>query len=107
MNSKKFLRMVSLVAVLAISLPAISAEAPKNPVQTATATANKEERATEMLQRLDVIKSMSKSELTRVEKRNLRKEVREIKKEMAVGNGGVYLSVGAVIIIILLLILIL
>ena len=107
MNTQKFLKMVSMVAVLAISLPAISAEAPKNPVQIATAAANKEERATEMLQRLDVIKSMSKSELTRVEKRNLRKEVREIKKEMAVSNGGVYLSVGAVIIIILLLILIL
>ena len=107
MNTKKFLRMITLFAVLAISLPAISAEIPKNPVQTVTAAANKEERATEMLQRLDVIKSMSKSELTRVEKRNLRKEVREIKKEMAVSNGGVYLSVGAVIIIILLLILIL
>ena len=107
MNTKKFLRMVSLFAVLAISLPAISAETPKNPVHAVTAAANKEERASEMLQRLDVIKSMSKSELTRVEKRNLRKEVREIKKEMANNNGGVYLSIGAIIIIILLLILIL
>lgn len=107
MNTKKFLRMVTLFAVLAISLPAISAETPKNTVHTATAADNKEERASEMLQRLNVIKSMSKSELTRVEKRNLRKEVREIKKEMANRNGGVYLSIGAIIIIILLLILIL
>jgi hypothetical protein len=37
----------------------------------------------------------------------LRKEVKTIKKELAQANGGVYLSVGAVIIIILLLILLL
>ena len=106
MNTKKFLRIATFAALLTISLPAISAEVPKSPVQT-TAAANKEARATEMLQRLDVIKSMSKSELSSVEKKSLRKEVREIKKEMARSNGGVYLSVGAIIIIILLLILIL
>lgn len=107
MNTKKILRIATFSTLLAISLPAISAEVPKSPVQTTAAAANKEARATEMLQRLDAIKSMSKSELTRVEKKSLRKEVREIKKEMATSNGGVYLSVGAIIIIILLLILIL
>lgn len=55
--------------------------------------------------RLMEIKQMDKSNLTRQEKKELRKEVRELKKK-AVTNG-IYLSVGAIIIIILLLILIL
>lgn len=61
-----------------------------------------------MLNRLEEIKEMDKSSLKSSEKKELRKEVREIKQNLkASGNGGVYLSVGAVIIIILLLILLL
>lgn len=59
------------------------------------------------LDRLEEIKNMDRSELTRAEKRALRKEVRAIKGEVAAAKGGVYLSVGAIIIIILLLILLL
>ena len=60
-----------------------------------------------MLDRLDEIKEMDKSELSRVEKRELRKEVKEINKAMKASGNGVYLSVGAIIIIVLLLILLL
>ncbi|MCL6462285.1 MAG: hypothetical protein I4O51_10490 [Flavobacterium micromati] len=60
-----------------------------------------------MLNRLDEIKSMDKSELSSVEKKELRKEVRTIKKELKTTGNGVYLSVGAIIIVILLLILLL
>ena len=60
-----------------------------------------------MLSRLEEIKEIDKSTLSRSEKRELRKEVREIKTELRTTNNGVYLSVGAIIIIILLLILIL
>lgn len=60
-----------------------------------------------MLDRLEEIKEMDKSELTRIEKKELRKEVRTIKKELRSTGNGVYLSVGAIIIIILLLILLL
>ena len=62
-------------------------------------------RAQQLLQRLEDIRSMDKSELTSLEKKSLRKEVKEIKKEMKKISGGIYLSVGAIIIIILLLIL--
>jgi hypothetical protein len=41
------------------------------------------------------------------EKKELRKEVRTIKAQLKASNNGVYLSVGAIIIVILLLILIL
>ena len=60
-----------------------------------------------MLDRLEEIKEMDKSELSRAERKELRKEVRTIKKTLKSTGNGVYLSVGAIIIIILLLILLL
>ena len=60
-----------------------------------------------MISRLEEIKTMDKSNMTSQEKKALRKEVRSIKKSLAELNGGVYLSVGAIIIIVLLLILLL
>lgn len=56
--------------------------------------------------RVEEIKGMEKSALTRTEKKELKKELRELKKA-AEAVRGVYLSIGAIIIIILLLILIL
>jgi hypothetical protein len=60
-----------------------------------------------MYERLEEIKNMDKSEMTRAEKKELRKEVRSIKSELRSSGNGVYLSVGAIIIIVLLLILLL
>ncbi len=60
-----------------------------------------------LLARLEEINEMDKSDLTHSEKRELRKEVREIDKKLTLNGGGVYLSVGAIIIVILLLILLL
>jgi hypothetical protein len=62
-----------------------------------------------LLTRLTEIKEKTKSSLTSVEKKALKKETRSIKRELKKldGRGGIYISVGAVIIIILLLILIL
>lgn len=60
-----------------------------------------------MYDRLEEIKKMDKSEMSRSEKKELRKEVRAIKSELRSTGNGVYLSVGAIIIIILLLILLL
>lgn len=59
------------------------------------------------LDRLDEIKSMDKSQLTSTEKKALRKEVKIIKSSLRDSNSGIYLSVGAIIIIVLLLILLL
>jgi len=60
-----------------------------------------------MFDRLAAIKEMDKSNLSSAEKKELRKEVRDIKSSLRSTGNGVYLSVGAIIIIILLLILIL
>lgn len=62
---------------------------------------------TRMLTRVNEIKDMDKSNLSSSEKKDLRKELRSLKHELKKSNKGVYLSIGAIIIIILLLILIL
>jgi hypothetical protein len=60
-----------------------------------------------LLSRLNEIKEMDKSSLTSGEKKQLRQETRAIKKNLREIGQGVYLSVGAIVIIILLLILLL
>ena len=60
-----------------------------------------------MFDRLKEIKEMDKSNLTSSDKKTLRKEVRAIKSNLRSSRHGVYLSVGAILIIILILILIL
>lgn len=56
-----------------------------------------------MVSRIDEIKAMDKSTMSKAEKKELRKEVKAIKGTLAAG--GVYISVGAILIIVLLLIL--
>ena len=73
-------------------------------------TANKpleSAHARTLLNRLDEINAQDKSSLSVAEKKSLRKEARAIKSELKRASGGVYLSVGAIIIIVLLLILLL
>lgn len=48
---------------------------------------------------------MDKSELNKLEKSALRKEVKGIKKDLRALSGGVYLSVGVIIIVLLLVLL--
>ena len=58
-----------------------------------------------MLNRLEEIKGMDKSDLKRADKKELRKEVRAINSEIRSSGNGIYISVGAIIIILLLIIL--
>lgn len=60
-----------------------------------------------LLKRLDEINDMDKTNLTFADKRLLRQEVKGIKRELNLNEGGVYVSVGALLIIILLLIILL
>ncbi|MBP6184296.1 MAG: hypothetical protein KA479_05100 [Saprospiraceae bacterium] len=60
-----------------------------------------------IMSRLDVIKSMDKSEMSSLEKKELRNETRNLKKELKRANGGIYFSAGAIIVIIILLIILL
>jgi len=64
-------------------------------------------RVEEIKARVNEIRAMDKSNLTKVERKALRAELKDLKKEANAAGGGIYLSVGAIIIIILVLILIL
>ena len=59
-----------------------------------------------LINRLKEIQKMDKSELSRVEKKELRNEVKTIKTTLRTSYNGVYISVGAILIIILILLLI-
>ena len=105
MHIKKILQIASLVMFIAMAAPASASMIVPPSASHPAKTENP--RAEQLLQRLDEISKMNKSELTRSERKSLRKEVKQTRKEMKSMSGGIYLSVGAVIIIILLLILIL
>ena len=63
--------------------------------------------ANAMIARINEIKAMDKSQMSSQEKKQLRKEVRTLKTNLAQIGGGIYLSIGAIIVILLLLILLL
>lgn len=99
---------VSLMTLLLLStcIP-MQLMADVTPYTMVTTKAAGAAEAEALLSRLNEIKAMDKSNLSSSEKKQLRKEVREIKSNLKNNNNGIYLSVGAVIIIILLLILLL
>lgn len=98
--------------VIAIMLSAgtMTVQAAKNDALkekfAAMTTEQKQARVEEITERVEEIRDMDKSELTSEDRQDLRKELKGLKKEAKAANG-VYLSLGAIIIIILLLILIL
>jgi len=57
-----------------------------------------------MLNRLEEIKTIDKSEMNRSDKKALRKEVRAIKTNIRSSGNGLYISSGAIIIILLIII---
>jgi hypothetical protein len=101
MKTKMF-RVLFLLVILALSAPSVSFAASTDP-----GTANREMQAKRLTDRLEEIKRMDAKQMTRAEKKVLRTEVKAIKKELAAVSGGVYLSIGAILIIALLLILLL
>ena len=97
------LRSIVLVTFVAMASP--SRAGLKEPVPVPL-----EDRTEEVLRlnrRLEEIRDMDRSNLSRAERKALRVEVRMIREELATMRGGVYLSVGAILLIALLLILLL
>ena len=96
-----FYKTLVVIVLLTIASPVAADTHP-----TLTPEAN-EARVQQLQNRLEEIKGLDMRGLSRTEKKIMRREVREIKKELAAISGGVYLSVGALILIALLLILLL
>lgn len=106
MKPKMFIQAMMLVLMM-LTVPAVNGSEKEPQPFTKTATAEAD-RSQQMIDRLVEIKRISKSEnLTREEKKKLRQETRNIEKELKKTAGGIYLSVGAIIIIALLLIILL
>ena len=104
---KSSLTVLTVLFFLALSPLQTNAatEVVNNPKTTETGTESA--RAQELLNRLTEISEMNVDDMSRTEKKELRKEVRSIKKDLKQLNSGIYISVGAVIIILLLLIILL
>lgn len=93
-----------MTAVLLLTLnPTPSAAAELTPASTPLSNSADAEKINVMVTRLKEIEAMDKSNLSASEKRVLRKEVREIKKVVKRASGGVYISVGVLLLIIILL----
>ncbi|MGI4751374.1 MAG: hypothetical protein ACRYFB_12140 [Janthinobacterium lividum] len=69
--------------------------------------AQKEVKLQAIKDRVEEIKAMDKSQLSKEERQELKTELKTMKTQAHAIGGGIYLSVGAIIIIILVLILIL
>jgi hypothetical protein len=99
-----------LFTLRAVSAPVPTASAPLDlPSKEAIAAMTDEQKAAlarQIEDRVDYIKAMDKSQLTKDERKALRAELKDMKKEARYVTG-VYISVGALIIIILLLIILL
>lgn len=102
---KKLIYSLALLFTFTITAGTVSAADSNNKAKTEM-TAEQKVQLERIVNRVDEIKNMDKSDLSRAEKKELRKELRELKSQARAMGGGVYLSVGAIIIIILLLILI-
>ncbi|MES2848403.1 MAG: hypothetical protein V4685_05070 [Bacteroidota bacterium] len=108
MKTMNFLKAFVLVLFIVFAVPSFSKAADVSRYASVSRdTTGSVEVYSRLVTRLSEIESMDKTNLTSAEKRNLRNELRDMKKAADGLNQGVYLSVGAIIIIILILILIL
>lgn len=93
-----------IILVLFLSVQLAEATPDKNPKKELTEA--QQIRLTEMENRLEEIKAMDFKSMSKDEIKAVKTEMKEMKAEAKATGNGVYLSIGAIIIIILLLILI-
>jgi len=107
---KHILRLSLAVMLMSVAPFAQAASTPVTAIPThlptTTNTLPQTKEALVLLNRLETIQAMDIAGMKYAEKRALRKEVKAIEKQMKVlQGGGIYISVGAIIIILLLIIL--
>lgn len=99
-------KLIPALLMLFMAVPAFSNET--TPAVNNTPSAEGAARVEVLTNRLEEIKAMDIESMSRKEKRSLRKEVKSIEREIKqINDGGVYISIGGIIIILLLLILLL
>lgn len=98
MKHVNLFRAFLLIIIIVLGAPNVNASPRVEPI-------GQKEQIQRLENRLEEIKAIDKSKLSKDEKKALRGEVKQIKKEMKEISGGVYLSVGAILLIALLIIL--
>jgi hypothetical protein len=83
----------------------VNASAASNKNEKVELSPEQKVRLSEIEMRVEEIKAMDFSEMSKEERREVKSELKDMKVEAKQMGGGVYLSVGAIIIILLLLIL--
>ncbi len=101
MKTHKVIKSLFIAAMMALASPAFAVTA--GPVALTEETP--EQKVERLHKRIEEINAMDRSKMSRAEKKALKKEVRQIREEAKALSGGVYISVGALLIIILLIIL--
>ncbi|RYE33182.1 MAG: hypothetical protein EOP42_08530 [Sphingobacteriaceae bacterium] len=108
MKKKIYLLSTALMLTLSASnLKAATVVAEPAAKEITLTDAQKEVKLQAIKERVEEIKAMDKSQLTKTERQELKTELKTMKTQARALGGGIYLSVGAIIIIILVLILIL
>lgn len=102
---KKLFAILALFAStqLLVAAPANDENSKKGKTELTEA---QKERLAEIEARVDEIKAMDFSTMSKEEKKDVRMELKDMKEEAKRAGGGVYISVGAIIIILLILILV-
>jgi len=98
---------ILLMAVMAFALFSTASVQAEGNNKVGTKPKMPESEMKVLVDRLEEIKTMDRSLMNRSEKKELRSEVREINEEIKRDGGGVYLSIGALLLVIVLLILLL
>jgi len=105
MRIRNLFKIATVMLVMAFAMPTYSSAAVITPsVRDSTTDARV---MSEIINRVTEIQNMDKTNLSASEKTLLKKELKEMKRKADGLGRGVYLSIGAIIVIILLLILIL
>jgi len=104
---KKILKPTLLAILMTLTVASTSYAASETPRKAENIEVLSEGEVKQMISRLEEIKTMDVSSMSRSEKRHLKHEVKAINHKLQTQSGGAYVSVGALIIIVLLLIILL
>jgi hypothetical protein len=106
----KKIKLLTIIAFILIATTpnSLSATPTVNPIEDVSNKSAKDDYAV-LYHRLNEINDMKKTDLSRADKRILRKEVKSIENKMQKisSGGGIYISAGAIIVILILLIILL
>lgn len=103
----KKLSLWAMTAMMLLTLVPTTTKAASSAMTVPASTPTSTAMVNTMVTRLNEIKMMDIKSMNSSQKKELRKEVRAIKSDLRKAGEGVYLSVGAIILIVVLLILLL